>query len=259
MARHNKKWLRAVRKANRARKGEKRPPSPIHSKLHMRLWKNSEYRNKQSVSRKKAWKNSEVRKHHKEGMRRHYQTTSEAQRQRQIQPALIAAHKKTQTKEYRKIQSKRMTDQNNRLWADPKYRKKMSLVRKKMWKDIVFRDVQLTKMMKGCVAAKPNHPERMLDELLNKYFPGEFKCNVKGGIRIGGRVPDFVPIGRSKFLVEMFGDHWHSKRVKGLSKAKEEKQRVAHFKKFGFDTVVIWQKELETPKLVIAKLKEAMV
>lgn len=93
-------------------------------------WKRLEYRKQQSLSRKKAWSKKEVADRHGVGMRRYYATQSAADKLKHMLPALTAAHKVTRSPAYRKLQSAKLREQNNRLWADPKYRKKMLVIRK---------------------------------------------------------------------------------------------------------------------------------
>jgi len=53
----------------------------------------------------------------------------------------------------------------------------------------------------------------------------------------------------------MFGDFWHSEERTGRTKKEEENQRIKHFAKYGFRTLVIWQEELEN----IPELKKKLV
>lgn len=85
---------------------------------------------------------------------------------------------------------------------------------------------------------KPNKSECKLEEILNRVVPNEYALNVLGNIMIlDGKVPDFVNVNGKKKLIELFGEHWHPK--------KDEKIRINNFKKFGWGTLVIWEKELK--------------
>lgn len=104
--------------------------------------------------------------------------------------------------------------------------------------------------------AKPNSAEKRLEEMLNRNFPLEFKLNVKDGVVIGGKVPDFVDVNGKKLLVELFGDYWHGELITGRSKEDEERLRASHFSKWGFKTVVIWESELANEELICRKIRE---
>ena len=102
--------------------------------------------------------------------------------------------------------------------------------------------------------AKPNSKEKKLDTILQQNFPKEFKLNVKGGVVIGGKIPDFVNVNGRKMLVELFGDYWHGKRVTGRGKEYEVQRRKDIFKRWGFSTLVIWESELVNPDRVIRRV-----
>ncbi len=84
---------------------------------------------------------------------------------------------------------------------------------------------------------KPNKSELKLEEILNRVVPNEYALNVLGNVMIlDGKVPDFVNVNGQKRLIELFGEFWHPKE--------DEELRINNFKKFGWDTLVIWDKEL---------------
>ena len=50
----------------------------------------------------------------------------------------------------------------------------------------------------------------------------------------------------------MFGDYWHN-----IEKIKERDiRRLKTYSKYGFKTLIIWEKELINPALVIQKIKD---
>lgn len=53
-------------------------------------------------------------------------------------------------------------------------------------------------------------------------------------------------VNGKKKIIEVFGEYWH--------KSEEEQQRINHFKQFGFDTLVIWAKELNNTDELKQKL-----
>lgn len=103
---------------------------------------------------------------------------------------------------------------------------------------------------------RPNNQEKKLDSIIQRAFPQEFSLNVRGGVIIGTKVPDWVNMNGKKLLIEFFGNYWHGKSITGRERVPEEFRRKAHFKKYGFSTVVIWEEELKYPSRIVSKIKE---
>jgi len=93
---------------------------------------------------------------------------------------------------------------------------------------------------------KPNKLEKKLEKRLQRLFPNQWKYVGNGELVIGGRCPDYVNIDGKKRLIELFGDYWHVKD--------NPQDRIDHFKKYGFDTFIIWEKEMKDWKNLKAKL-----
>lgn len=83
----------------------------------------------------------------------------------------------------------------------------------------------------------PNKPEKFLTNLLNQVLPNEYKFVGDGQFIVAGKCPDFVNINGQKKLIELYGDYWH--------KNEDPKNRINLFKKYGFSTLVVWEKELK--------------
>lgn len=109
---------------------------------------------------------------------------------------------------------------------------------------------KIAKKSINAASLKPNTKERQLDELLTKKFPSQFRLNVKGGMTLGGKIPDFVNVNGKKVVVELFGNHWHE-----LS---EEAYRRRCFAKYGFRTVVIWESILKDESKVISLVRKGL-
>lgn len=121
------------------------------------------------------------------------------------------------------------------------------------WQDFEYREKQIKAVIKGSMI-KPNRAEKRLYKLLQKLFSNEYLLNVKADMIIGGKVPDFVNVNGQKKLIEMFGDYWHSIEKTGKTKEEEENQRIKHFAKYGYQTLIIWEHELEDLEKVISKI-----
>lgn len=98
---------------------------------------------------------------------------------------------------------------------------------------------------------KPNKLEKKIIDLIKKYkLPYKYVGDYK--FWIDGKNPDFVSIDNSKKIIELFGDYWHD----GI-KNDTKQERINHFIKYGFRTLVIWESELKklTENQIIDKIK----
>ena len=68
---------------------------------------------------------------------------------------------------------------------------------------------------------------------------------------MGTKNPDFVDI-KNKKIIEVFGDYWHTKKARCYEET--EKGRIEYFAKFGYNTLVIWEKELKDIEAVLIKV-----
>ena len=84
----------------------------------------------------------------------------------------------------------------------------------------------------------PNKAELLLQEILEEILPGCYEYTGDGSVIIGGKNPDFIS---GNNLIELFGDYWH--------RGEDPSKRIAGFRKYGFRTLVIWEKELIDPEL----------
>ncbi len=82
-------------------------------------------------------------------------------------------------------------------------RVKLSIIFKKKWQNPIF----ATKMMKA-QGVSPNKKELCLNELLQKWYPNEWKFVGDGQVFINSKCPDFIH-KEKKLLIELFGDYWH--------------------------------------------------
>ena len=102
---------------------------------------------------------------------------------------------------------------------------------------------------------KPNKLEEQAILLIAKHgFPYSY-CG-SGKVIIGGKCPDFIHANGKKKIIEIFGVYWHGEKRTGHSKETEERERVEHFRKYGFDTLVIWERELRNLQSVAHKIAE---
>jgi len=122
----------------------------------------------------------------------------------------------------------------------------LSKLAKLRWKDETY----LNKIRKG-MHLKPNKPEKFLMKLFkenNLYyrFVGDLAFIIEG------KNPDFINCNGQKKIIELFGDYWHSN-----PKTKYHQTEVGtkeHYAKYGWKTLVIWEKELKNPDGILEKV-----
>lgn len=141
--------------------------------------------------------------------------------------------------------------------AEAKRRQKISKATKERWADLEYKEKTVAASLKAR-SHRPTKPEIKLDELLQEHFPkqwiynGDFDANVI----IGGLVPDFVNVNGKKQVIEMFGDYFHNPDLfQYVTYLRTEEGRIERFREFGFDCLIIWEKELKNPNKVLRKLK----
>jgi len=102
------------------------------------------------------------------------------------------------------------------------------------------------------VRRKPTTAELRLTALIETHkLPYRYVGN--GKVWFEGACPDFININGAKGIIELFGDYWHTTKIKHWSET--EGGRIHHFTKFGFKTLIIWENELKDEKAVVKKIK----
>ena len=120
-------------------------------------------------------------------------------------------------------------------YTNPEERLKQSIYHKKLWQNNDYARLRLEK-----IGIKPNKKELQLNKILQELYPNEWKYVGDGYTFIAGKNPDFMNVNGQKKLIELFGDYWHKIRKKD-----DSQERINHFKKYGFDTLIIWESELK--------------
>jgi len=108
---------------------------------------------------------------------------------------------------------------------------------------------KIIKSQRKSYKISPNKPEKCLNKLLNKLFLKEYKFVGNNKLVVGGFVPDFVNKTKNK-IIEMFGDYWHT--IKGAKE--KDKRRLKTYKKYGYKTLIIWERELKNLNKVEKKI-----
>lgn len=117
---------------------------------------------------------------------------------------------------------------NLRLWAN------------KEWAKEKQRQLRLARHI------KPNKPETLLLNLLNRWFPGEWKYTGDGQLNVGGKYPDFH--NGDHHLIELFGIYWH--------RNKNPRDKIDFFAEHEYKCLVIWDYELKREDTLKQKITD---
>jgi very-short-patch-repair endonuclease len=115
-------------------------------------------------------------------------------------------------------------------------KEKIRKAQRKLWQNPEY----VAKSFKA-FRVKPTKPEIFLTNLLQEILPNEYRYVGDGQFVLAGKCPDFMNINGQKKLIELFGDYWH--------RGQNPQDRIDIFKEHGFDTLIIWQSELEDNNL----------
>ena len=187
------------------------------SRSAKKRWQDTEACRKQSQTMKKVWEDSEYRKNHSQSTKEVWEDPEYKYRTRE---AMKKAHSTPEAKENHRQAAKKN-------WQDPEYREKV------------------LKAVFGSSKTKPNKPEKLLNNLLQKLLPNEYKYVGDGEFILAGRCPDFINVNGQKKIIELFGDYWHSEEIQGVSKKQHVQERKDFFNRYGYETLIIWEHELE--------------
>jgi G:T-mismatch repair DNA endonuclease (very short patch repair protein) len=238
-----------------------------------------EHNAKNSAAQKKRYENPENRKKTSTLTKKYYEEHPDVAKERNNRPE-IRAKNSISTKKYyeehpesRKMLSDAMIGDRNPS-KRPEVKAKLKVIVEKRWEDPEEHRKQsermlgdknpmrqpgaLRKLMK-IIHIKPNKPEKFLDNLFQQFFPNQIKYIGDGRDKdsiVSGRCPDFIFTDGQKKIIEFNGDYWHGEKITGRTKEEEEQQRIAHFAKEGYQTLIIWEHELEDIDILQKKIFE---
>ena len=89
--------------------------------------------------------------------------------------------------------------------------------------------------------------------LKENNFPFNFVGD--GSLIIGTKNPDFVYSKEGKKIIEVFGDYWHRDDIVKYWHQTEEGCKI-YYEAFGYNVLIIWEKELRSPNKVAKKIRE---
>lgn len=139
--------------------------------------------------------------------------------------------------EVRKKLSERNTGKKHSL----SQRKKNSEAHKKLWKDPIY----VRHQTEARIHTKQNKAEKRLQDILDFVFPAQWQFVGDGKLIVAGKCPDFRHTKRS-LLIELFGRYWHT--------IDEVDLRSSLFKEQGYETLVIWDDELNNSPSIVSRV-----
>ena len=254
-----------------------------HVQAAKKIWLNSEYREKVSEaikkalnvpevkkrkgeSSKKSWANSKIWKRRQNGIKKALTTPKCRKEKSKILKNLWndSEYRNKITERVREAcslqtksgqeRAKKISESTKKFKSNPEVKKKISESSKKMWanrqpearKKIIeatFNNPEFQKKRMAGLHLKPNRKERFLFGLIK---PLGFKYVGDGSLIIEKCSPDFVNY-QKHLIIELYGDYWH--------RNDNPKEKVRFFKKYGYDTIVIWEHELNDP-LLLGRIKK---
>ncbi len=124
---------------------------------------------------------------------------------------------------------------------------KSKKTRRKMSKYARNRKIEHTIKLIKSLNIRPNKTEMKFNNILDELQPNEWKYVGDGQLIIGNKCPDFANINGKKKLIELYGDYWH--------RGQNSEDRKKIFRKFGYDTLVIWEHELNNLEILKNKIE----
>jgi G:T-mismatch repair DNA endonuclease (very short patch repair protein) len=116
-----------------------------------------------------------------------------------------------------------------------KTKQKLSQAQKRLWNDKTYREDQLRKIFHN-LTTRPTRPEKRFTSISEKHDLG-YLYTGDGSCFIGGCNPDNIHSTLKK-IIEINGDYWHK------DGQNNDKKRAERFAKYGYDTLFIWEHEL---------------
>jgi hypothetical protein len=190
-----------------------------------------------------------MRQYHKDNPEFSEQQTKLLEKARlnpEVRRRQIENSKRSWTPERRSKQAER----SRALWQNPEFRAKRVAMQKKQWRANNFEFLKKM-MLANCIS--PNKPETSVLVALDDMYPNEWKFTGDGQIIIDGLNPDFINANGKKLIIEVFGDYWHRQGVKPY---RVNEGRVDVYAKYGYRTLIIWEKETKDSVLLRQKIQE---
>lgn len=211
-------WIEKQRVSHQGKRSSKETMEKMHTSAKKR-YEDLEERMRSSASAKKRWEDSEERKKQKVLMK-------EVMNRLEVREKLSAFMRGENNPSKRPEVKEKMSSSIKKLWQDPGYVSKQMIAR----------------------GVSPNKPEKFLYEVFQRLFPNQIRYTGDGkdeNFIIAGKCPDFTFTDGQKKIIEFFGGWWHGEGRTGVPNEQHEQERIDLFAKHGYQTLVIWEHELE--------------
>ncbi len=116
--------------------------------------------------------------------------------------------------------------------------------------------IMRAKMLKSLMKKPTGLEQKLIDLIKENNLP--FKYVGDGEFILGNRCPDFLNCNGEKQVIEVFGRVFHSPLFtfkKSIPYGQTYKGTMEHYKKYGFNCLILWGVELNNPQRVIEKIK----
>lgn len=140
---------------------------------------------------------------------------------------------------------------------NPEVAKRLSLIRKELWKNPEYKERQIKAILKGNNIT-PNKGEKEIYEILQSITPNEYIYSGDGKVIFPCGCPDFWNVNGQKKAINFNGIYWHlwklQKENPNLTKELIEQQDIKSIPYCLYFSLVIWEDELEDKEKLIEKL-----
>ncbi len=146
---------------------------------------------------------------------------------------------------------------SRKQWEDLEVKAKLSRTIRELWQNPEYKEKQLKAIFKGH-RLLPNRPEKLITTLLQELFPNQWKYIGDGKDEdsiVAGKCPDFIHVSQKK-IIEHFGDYHHGEGRTGIPNEQHERERIDYFAQFGYQTLIVWEHELENINVLRQKILE---
>lgn len=113
------------------------------------------------------------------------------------------------------------------------------------WQNYDYR-ISTSRRLHRALNIAPNKMEIKVLNKLDKLAPNEWAFVGNGKFFIESLNPDFVNVDGKKQIIEVFGDFWH--------RGQDPVNRIKLFKEYGYDTLVLWEREIRRSKIFEQKM-----
>ena len=203
-------------------------------------WQNKDYREHQIKTHSKPYENGRIsgmkgKKHSEQSKQQMKKTKNDPQWKQEFCKLMREICGSRKWRDVMKIN----------VWNNIVVNKKISDKLIKRWRE--------DKEFRRCVwnvfnTTIPNKTEIKIDKLFQKYFPNTFTFVGDGKFFIGSRCPDWINEER-KIIIEFFGAYWHN--------PEDEIEKINYYKKYGWQTLVIW--DYEKKDKILTKIKRFLL